>query len=117
VDSVNRRLYYTNIGSVTVDNKQYSWHKVETVRIGSTSPLRVRTIVSSYADRPRAIAVDSSKGYASFVLHAARRSLSLFRFFCRGCRSIDTSWRSSGSSCWDLIIVLLIQRLKALINF
>jgi len=47
---------------MTVDNEEYSWHKVETVRIGATQPLRVRTIVSSYADRPRAIAVDSSNG-------------------------------------------------------
>ena len=56
VDYVNRRLYYTNIGSVTVDYETYSWHKVETIRIDPLST-KVRTIVSSYADRPRAIAV------------------------------------------------------------
>jgi len=63
VDSVNRRLYYTNIGSVTVDHETYSWHKVETIRLDTlSSTLQVRTIVSSYADRPRAIAVDASNG-------------------------------------------------------
>ena len=61
LDAANRRLYYTNIGSMTVDGKQYSWHKVETVRIDAPT-VEVRTIVSSFADRPRAIAVDSSGG-------------------------------------------------------
>jgi len=62
LDHVNRRLYYTNVGSVTVDHVTYSWHKVETIRIQSVY-YKVRTIVSSHADRPRAIAIDSSNGY------------------------------------------------------
>ena len=60
LDRVNRRLYYTNIGSVTIDNEAYSWHKIETIRVGSLAT-KVRTIVS-HADRPRAIAVDASNG-------------------------------------------------------
>ena len=63
LDYVNRRLYYSNIGSVTVDSDAYSWHKLETVRLDDTSqPVTVRTIVSSYADLPRAITVDPSTG-------------------------------------------------------
>jgi len=58
LDHVNRRLYYTNIGSMTVENEEYSWHKVETVRVDTLS-VKVRTVVSSYADRPRAIAVSN----------------------------------------------------------
>jgi len=60
LDPVNRRLYYTNIGSVTIDNEAYSWHKIETIRVGTLST-KVRTIVS-HADRPRAIAVDAANG-------------------------------------------------------
>jgi len=60
LDVDNRRLYYTNIGSVTVQYEQYSWHKVETIRLDRTP--KIRTIVSSLADRPRAIAVDSARG-------------------------------------------------------
>jgi len=67
VDHANRRLYYTNVGSVTVDYKEYSWHKIETVRLDSL-PVKVRTIVSSHADRPRAIAIDSTNGYSLALL-------------------------------------------------
>jgi len=55
LDHVNRRLYYTNIGSVTVGSEVYSWHKIETVRVDSY-PVKIRTIVTN-ADRPRAIAL------------------------------------------------------------
>ena len=61
VDYVNRRLYYTNLGRATVNGEIYSWHKVETIGLDEQS-VKVRTIVSSHADRPRAIAVDSSAG-------------------------------------------------------
>lgn len=66
VDHANRRLYYTNVGSVTVDYKEYSWHKIETVRLDSL-PVKVRTIVSSHADRPRAIAIDSTNGHLYYT--------------------------------------------------
>jgi len=61
VDHANRRLYYTNIGSMKVNQETYSWHKIETIRLDSLST-KIRTIVSSHADRPRAIAVDSTNG-------------------------------------------------------
>ena len=65
LDHVNRRLYYTNIGSVTVGSDVYSWHKIETVRVDPQLSVKVltmvRTIVTN-ADRPRAIAVDASAG-------------------------------------------------------
>jgi len=63
LDYVNRRLYYTNVGSVKVDQDTYSWHKVETIRLDpSVTTPKIRTIVSSHADRPRAIAVDPTRG-------------------------------------------------------
>ena len=60
MDYVNRRLYYTNTGSQTVEDKEYSWHKIETVQVDSTVT-KVRTIVSN-ADRPRALTVDATSG-------------------------------------------------------
>ncbi len=57
VDYVGRQLYYSNIGSVSIEGRTYSWHKVETANIDSYEP-KVKTIISSIADKPRAIAVD-----------------------------------------------------------
>lgn len=57
VDPKGRRLIYTNIGSMSIDDKTYSWHKVESANIDGY-PVKVRTIVSSIADKPRAVAID-----------------------------------------------------------
>ena len=57
IDPVGRQLIYTNIGSVTIDGNTYSWHKVESVNIDG-SIYKVKTLISSIADKPRAVAID-----------------------------------------------------------
>lgn len=57
VDYVQRQLIYTNIGSLQVDGIKYSWHKVESVNIDGLQR-NIKTIVSSIADKPRAVAID-----------------------------------------------------------
>jgi hypothetical protein len=60
VDHVGRQLIYTNIGSVTIDDNTYSWHKVESVNIDGSFD-KVKTLISSIADKPRAVAIDINK--------------------------------------------------------
>ena len=61
IDLTNRQLYYTNIGSVTVEDVAYSWHKVETVNLDDVVR-KIRTVVSTYADKPRALTLDTTNG-------------------------------------------------------
>ena len=60
IDYTHRQLYYTNMGSMTINNNQYTWHKVEAVGLDS-SPVKVRTIVGT-AEKPRALALDQTGG-------------------------------------------------------
>jgi len=62
LDYVGKRLVYSNIGSVKIEGKQYSWHKVESVNVDRT-PYNVKTLVSSIADKPRAVAIDVNNAY------------------------------------------------------
>ena len=60
IDYVGRQLYYTNMGSVNIDDTPYTWHKVETVALDKDL-VQVRTIIGT-ADRPRSIVIDQSNG-------------------------------------------------------
>ena len=62
IDTAGRRLIYTNIGEVKIEDNVYSWHKVESVDIdGYPSGSKVRTLISSIADKPRAVVIDAAK--------------------------------------------------------
>ena len=60
IDYTRRHRYYTNMGSMTINNNQYTWRKVEAVGLDS-STIKVRTIVGT-AEKLRALALDQANG-------------------------------------------------------
>lgn len=59
IDLQLRQLYYAHMGSVNLNGVDYSWHKIEIVALDP--PYKRRTIVDT-ADKPRALALDSTNG-------------------------------------------------------
>ena len=57
VDWRHGRLLFTNEDSVTVDGVEYSWQRVESVRLDGSGR---RAIVTADIHRPRALAIDST---------------------------------------------------------
>ena len=62
MDAKNKRLYFSNMGSVVLDNVAYSWHRIEAVTIDDQNKPINRQIIVSNVDRPRALWVDSDAG-------------------------------------------------------
>ncbi len=59
LDSVNRNLYFVNLGEVmTVAGVMFRWHKIEVAPLSGGA---IRTVVTS-AEKPRGLYVDSEQG-------------------------------------------------------
>ncbi|CAH1779937.1 unnamed protein product [Owenia fusiformis] len=63
MDYMNRRLYFSNMGTVGVDDVAYSWHKVEMISLDGTNR---REIVTD-SQNPRDVTVDFEGGYLYYT--------------------------------------------------
>ena len=59
LDYVHRQLYYSHVGSVSINGISYTWHKIETVKLDP--PYTVRTI-ETFDLKPRAVTFDLDQG-------------------------------------------------------
>ena len=57
MDWSHGRLLFTNEDSVTVDGVEYSWQRVESVRLDGSGR---RAIITAHIHGPRALAIDST---------------------------------------------------------
>ena len=58
LDVTNRKLYYTNMGSVSAHDQTHSWHRIELISLDDGS----RKTVVSDVEKPRGLHVDTLRG-------------------------------------------------------
>ena len=56
IDYIDRRLYYSNMGHVSLGGVDYTWHKIE---MASLSDANNRRTIVEVADKPRALHIDN----------------------------------------------------------
>ena len=89
LDVTHRKLYYTNMGSVTAHAQTHSWHRIELIDLDDGDR---KTIVSD-VEKPRGLHVDAENGWAGkhknklafksyWFARITRASLPTFPQFC-----------------------------------
>ena len=74
LDVTHRKLYYTNMGSVTAHAQTHSWHRIELIDLDDGDR---KTIVSD-VEKPRGLHVDAENGSAG--KHQNKLAFKSYRF-------------------------------------